>query len=1364
MRKKDRISWRPWVLVIHVLFSVTACWSQAITFENINVRNELFANAVISIAQDAQGFIWLGSPEGLNRYDGHRFKLYKSVENDSSSLAGNYILSLFCDTQGKLWIGSDMGLQYYDVQHDAFVSIKNKSLTSTHIKAIAEDKHGNLWIGTDHGLVQMSYSENKHKVRTFRFNSLTHTLRDEVNCLYIDKKNTIWVGLNRGIARADLNKDSCIFTLLKRFPGPSHSIERDYVTSITGDLKNGLWFGTIDRGLFYYNDSTGDFSHYYQTATKDFLLASNSVRSLLSDRKGNIWVSTQNGISVINITKKTNIIYRHDPKDQKSLSQNSVYALYLDKQQSIWAGTYFGGVNIIHSVNTPFHTIKNEPLRSRLSSNIISSIIEDAHHNLWIGTQGGDGGLDYYNRANEHIVNYRNNPKDSASLSSNLIEVLYAGKDGYLLIGTHGGGLNILPPGSSRFKRYLFDKQNPADYNEGIITILEDAQGRTWLGHNTGIQLYHRQGQHLSRITGAFADKVAKQIATSLIEDRYNNIWIGTAKGLFLCKGSTLSATPVTQGINCLLGGANGVLYFGTVSQGLGLYNTATHKVSFITKENGMPGNNIIGILQDRLHNLWLSTDYGLVKFNPLTRSIKTYTTTDGLSDNRFNRNSFLRDSKGIFYFGGLNGITYFYPDSIAINSRPSPIVFTGLHIYGQAGQPLEASAGLYKQLINKHSINLHYNQNNFTIDFALLNYIKHEKNKYTYQLKGYDPHTITSGSGSASYTNITPGDYEFLLSAANNDGIRTPAIYINIYIQPPFWQTWWAYLIYTLILLAILFFIIQYFFLKAVLRKEDELHQNKLNFFTNISHEIRTHLSLIRLPLDKIIDNKQTDEVTAFQLAGIKTKFYRLLRLVTELMDFQKADTKHLPLHRKSYEFIAFLQEIFDNFQDLAIDKNIKATFRHNTDTIYFYFDKIQLEKSFFNILSNAFKFTPRQGRIEVLVNRDKTGFTVVIADNGRGIPAPYRDKIFTNYFQVAEDGMNDTGYGIGLALAKSIIELHEGRIRVESETAAGDNSGFTRFVIRFTLPGSRRTNEARALAVGDAPEPTIQSQPPNAVGSKTGYIAFPNEPVDTELQENSILIVEDNRELRSMIKEGLAPHFKVLEADNGMSGWELTAQQVPDLVITDVMMPVMDGIMLTRKIKDDQRTSHIPVIMLTAKSAQMDHEKGLEGGADVYISKPFSAKALLLNIKNLLILRNSARALLRRQLMSENQDRSSNYKITGGLASEQEFLSRFVAFIENNMDSPELNTEVLAREMAMSRPVLYKKIKALTDMSIHDFVKMMKLKRAAALLKEQTLSVKEICFTIGYSDRRYFSKEFKKYYGLSPSEYASRHNTSGS
>ncbi|MDF2190367.1 hybrid sensor histidine kinase/response regulator transcription factor [Paraflavitalea sp. CAU 1676] len=1327
-----------------------AAKAQQLAFNHLTVENGLLSNSVLSIAQDQQGFLWFGTSIGLTRYDGARFKIYKSIGKDTQSLSSNNITTLYRDAQNNLWIGTSGGLDRYDPKTDAFERIWINGKRMGNIYSIIQDKQQRLWIGSTQGLHLLT-DPGKRNFQSFypSADSNNSIAGNIIRALHEDHQGRLWVGTNNGLTRLQWINGKISCTNFHHQPGNAQSLSADYITTIAEDEARNLWIGTQHDGINQYLPATNTFKTWSHANNQPGII-NNNIRIILATSRGQLWVGTQEGLSIIDPHTGAISSYQQEAGNKKSLSQNSIYSILEDANGSIWVGTYFGGANSTYSYSTPFQTIQNNQHSGSLSNNVVSSMVEDQLHNLWIGTEGG--GLNYYDRNTGTFTAYKNNSREAGSLGSNLVKVVYLDKDGNPWCGTHGGGLNVYDRQQHKFIRYLYKESDPNSLTTEITSITEDALGRLWIVSQAGISIYQRNGTQLVGDNLRSTVSPLPGQAANVYTDKAGNVWIAGVPGLYKITGQQSAKIDSVHYINCIREDREGRIWLGLSYNGLAQYDPHRGVYAQYGKKLLPANTNVVGILDDEQGNLWLSSNMGLIKYNPSQNTAQTYTMSDGLAGNEFNFNAYLRDSRGNMYFGGFNGITHFTPARVETNQYTAPVIFTGLRLFNNPVAINDDSRILSENIALSPTLTFRYNQDVFTIEYALLNYIKSSKNKYAYQLEGFDKGWNEVTTNAATYTNLPAGTYTFRVKGANNDGIWSQPASITIKVLPPFWLTWWAFCIYILALAALLFLVVRYLFLRALLKKEDELHQVKLNFFTNVSHEIRTHLTLIMAPIEKMIDYKHNDPFVQQQLSQVKNNSNRLLKLVSELMDFRKAETSHLQLHIARHNLVPFLQEIYVSFREMSLAKEINMSFIHNTEDMHLYFDREQLEKVFFNLLANAFKFTPAGGRIILLAEQKDNIVTVTVTDNGRGIAPEYIDKLFTNFFQVADHGQQNTGYGIGLALSRNIVELHKGTIKVESDPATQGREGKTVFTVTL-----RQGN--LHLQATDTTQPVTTEPGYEVQIISTQKPALPaQEPAP--LKPFTLLIAEDNEQLRQLIKDTFIAEYNILEYPDGAAAWHAATEQIPDLIISDVMMPEMDGFTLCEKLKTDERTSHIPVILLTAKSTQSDQVSGLETGADLYLTKPFSTKVLQLNVRNLLAAREKMRQKFSSQL--------STPPASDGIATvaavkdvlpntiDQEFLQKIIGLVEEHMDDPEFGVEMLTRKVAMSAPVLYKKIKAVTDMSVNEFVKSIRLRKAAELLAQKQLTVYEVAFAVGYNDRKYFSREFKKQYGKTPSEYA--------
>ncbi|WP_316831463.1 two-component regulator propeller domain-containing protein [Pedobacter aquatilis] len=1338
-------------LLFFLLFCFLISRAQTnISFKHLNVENGLSQSAVLAIAQDAKGFIWFGTRFGLNKYDSQNFKIYKrEKDNDKSLSQSEYISSILAAKDGSLWIGTPIGLNKYNEAKDNFDRILHQendpaSLSASKINCIFQDKKNRLWVGTTNGL-NLLVREGSYRFKRFFYNK---NQAQQVYALAEDHNGTIWLSTTKGLFNMKLENGHTKIRYFKAFSEEINKVIDNHITSFAEDRDGNLWIGTKQSGLNRLDLGTEKITTYTYNSLNANGISSNNIRKIIIDLTGRLWIGTLHGINIYDPISKTFTTVQNEPGNASSLSQNSVYDIFQDRQGIIWVGTYYGGINMVYPDYTPFRIYSSAKTSSGLSSNVVSAITEDVNHNLWIGTEGE--GLNYFDRQSNTYTHYKNNPDNARSLSSNLVKSIIKDKQNRIWIGTHLGGLNLFDPKTKTFTRYTSKKNDLSSIsNDEITAIFEDSKGRFWVGTNNGLNSFDKE-------TGKFTrDRIGGTgyAVQFIFEDAKQNLWVAANSGVYQLKNGAdkfvarVSDDPARlpyNAVSCISEDSDGNILLGTFRNGLFRLNTEQHSYRCISKSNGLPSNNIVGILEDDQHNLWISTDNGLCKYNQQEKSFNIYNVKDGLPGNEFNYKSLLKDSKGEFFFGSLSGMISFYPKSIKRNESIPKAFFTGLKLFNKAvdlnnGELLDSNISVTKTITFKAS------QNVFSIDFTVLNFIKPDKNRYAYQLAGFEKNWNYVTIPSASYTNLSPGNYTLLIRGSNNDGLWTEKpTQLKIKVLPPFYQTWWAYLIYLLLFAAILSVVIRYLLVRAMLKHEQESNEHKLQFFTNISHEIRTPLTLIIGPLEKIIDKTQNEPELNRDLLPIKNNADRLMNLVTELLDFRKAESGKLHLQVNKGDIVKFCKEIFLSFENTALSNQINYTFESENTAIELYFDKMQMEKVLFNLLSNAFKFCSPKGKVELRITDGKNQVYISVTDNGKGIAKETQQNLFQDFFQVSPN--TNIGTGLGLSLSKRITTLHHGTIELDSEVEKNDTPGFTSF--RVLLKKGKAHFSAEDFISDDSHS-----------GDKANYNLqktikpfteiVPQENLKSDDNKFTVLVIEDNAEIRNFIKNALSGTYNIIECENGLEGWNVATDLIPDLILSDVMMPEMDGITLCRQLKTDIRTSHIPVVLLTARSAYIHQVNGLENGADAYIVKPFNVNILLLNIHNLITARETIKKKYAQVIKLEPRVLTIN-------KTEQDFLEKIIAIIEEHMTDPDFGVPFLASEIGMSQSVLYKKMRALTDLSVNDFIKSIRLKKAAQLLGQHFGNIAEVAYATGFNDRKYFSIEFKKQFGKSPTEFA--------
>ncbi|QNK61607.1 response regulator [Pedobacter sp. PAMC26386] len=1327
---------------------------QPIFFDHLNIEKGLSHNSVLSIAQDKNGFMWLGTGHGLNRYDGFGFKVYLNSPSDSTTLKDNYINALYNDHSGVLWVGNDVGLQQYHSQTESFELVKDPDRLKSKpggqkITCIYEDKSANIWAGTEYGLKLLAPT-NRNKFKTSFYAVKNQLPANNIRAIYQDKEGALWIGTTNGLTRLNFQHGIAVYETFRNNAHPG-DISDNYITSIVEDQEKNLWIGTQNGGINRYNRSANNFTSFKHNSDPKSII-NNVIRTIISDPSGKLWIGSLEGISIMDTKTLHAESYQNAPENRKSLSQNSVYSLFKDKNESIWVGTYFGGVNLAHPYMTHFVTYQKNKYESSISNNVVSSLVEDQQKNLWIGTEGG--GLNYYNRKTGRYTNYLNNSTNPNSLGSNLVKSIYEDKKGKIWVGTHGGGLDLFDPKTQSFKRFLYHPKNTVQ--DEVHTLMEDEKGRLWIGtQRNGIICSNIKKTAFYPLDLPEVNKKLKGRSIYVfLTDQKRNIWIGTSDGLFILNKKHdllisfrpgLTKSLKSSKIQCITETRKGGIWIGTYFGGISYYDQKKNSFITYTEKDGLPNNNVFGILEDNAGNLWVSTDNGLSMFNPELKTFKNYTVSDGLAGNQFNKNAYLKSAAGELFFGGYNGFTGFFTNKIQTNTKPSEIVLTTLKLDNQPVNINDQSGLLQENICQTKALTFHHDQNTITLSFALLNYIKPEKNRYSYQLEGFEKKWNFVNTPMATYTNLPPGNYTFLVKGINNDGVQSlNTRKLRISILPPFYLTWWAYLFYISLATGTIVLLLRYLLIRAVLRNEKESNANKLEFFTNISHEIRTPLTLIVAPLEKIIEETRAQPNLNKELFLIKNNADRLMRLTTELLDFRKAESGKMILQVSPDNVVKFCHEIFLIFQNMASNQQVNYDFQADKQEAQLYFDKVQLEKVLFNLLSNALKFTPENGQIYLHIKTGQEQVKIEIANSGKGIPLENQQSLFNSFYQVSP--ATNIGTGLGLSFSKSIVELHHGRIYVESTPDPMGKNGHTCFTVELkTGKNHFKTEELIADYIYDDDsvnysEPFIESFAAGDPGAHMENLV--------QSKKYTILLAEDNTEIRKFVKDALSASYQIYECEDGSSGWETAPDLIPDLIISDVMMPNMDGLEFCRRIKTDVRTSHIPVILLTARSAYVHQVNGLETGADAYIIKPFNIRLLQLNIENLLNSRERLRLKYGQTITLEPQNLIIN-------TTEQHFLNNLIKIIEKHLSNTEFGVPTLAAEIGMSQPVLYKKIRSLTDQSVNDFIKSFRLKQAARLLKTGGLSISEIAYSVGFNDRKYFSLEFKKQFGISPTEY---------
>ncbi len=1345
---------------------------QYLHFDHITTENGLSKSSITSILQDSKGFMWIGTFNGLNRYDGYEFSVYQYNQNDPKSISHNYISSLHEDYEGKLWVGTSDGLNCYNSATDNFTRYrydKNNpnSISDNQIEVIFEDKDKQLWIGTRNGGVNRFDRRRGVFVRYYHGNNNNSLSSNFIQTFFDDSEGNIWIGHRNG-AIDILNKKKGSIEQLKI---NGNKFSNSSVKAITQMHDKSIWIGTQGNGIFKIKLRDGkiiETINYLHERNQPNSISGNYILSLMVDSDNRLWIGTEDeGLNILDIRQEKFFHYKSDPLDYSSLNNNSIYTIYEDIIGNIWIGTYAGGINLTTKGGVSFQYYKHLPGSSNSPAhNNINSFWEDVKGNIWIAT--GGGGLDLFDRKNKKFIH------DYKNLAGDVILSLYEDSDYNLWIGTWANGLFKLNSKTGSIVQYTKEKNGLASNN--IFQILENTKGELWLCTFWGGLTRFDAQKQTSIIYNTENSGLSDNDLRTMTLDYEGNLWIGTDIGLVsfnpkrkifkTYRHAEDKTNSISKGfVSYVMQAKDSSLWIGTTS-GLNKFDRKRESFIHYNAKNGLPNDEIMCIIEDNSGFLWISTNKGVSKFDPKKEVFKNFDVTDGLQGSEFNTRSGIKTKNGEILFGGVNGFNIFQPGNLKDNQFIPPVVINDLKIFNKPVSIGGEDSPLEKNIIGSEEITLSYKQSVFSFGFVALNFVNPEKNKYAYMMEGFDDDWNYVGSNrTATYTNLDPGRYVFKVKASNNDGIwNEKGASIIVTIEPPFWKTWWAYLLETILIIAIVYFIADYYISRQRLRnslkmehieleKMYELDQMKTQFFSNISHEFHSPMTLILSPLEKLISSAG-DEKIKNNLMLIHRNAKRLQRMTNQLKDLNKLDTGDLRLSLSKGDIIHFVKEICHSFHDYAKDHHIDFRYESDRDEYLAWFDSDKLDKIIYNLLSNAFKFTPDGKQVSVyarvIENEDAEEgkspkyVEILFEDKGIGIPQDKIDIIFKRFYHLEDyNGYHFEGSGVGLAFVLELLKLYKGEIEVESKESEGT-------VFRIRIPIDEHYLEENQL-VSKFKNPSIsQGSSLNVVRTldttNNEIKKIKNKSADVSV----ILIVEDDQEIRNYIKNSFELNYRVHEADDGEAGYARAVQIIPDIIITDIKMREVDGIMLCKKLKNDERTSHIPIIMLTSYSSQEYQIKGLAEGADAYLTKPFNIDVLEAHMINLLDSRKKLQDKFSKEfVLGPNKIPLTNI--------DEKFLNQLTEIVVEHMSDDKFNADILSDKIGLSRMQLYRKLRGLTNQTVHEFIRNIRLKRAVQLLEMRRMTITEVAYEVGFNDLTYFARCFRKQYDKSPSEYIS-------
>lgn len=1325
---------------------------EPISFSTISIKEGLSQLSVTKIYQDCRGYMWFATRNGLNRYDGKTFKVYKqSMHDPHSGLTDNHIYSIAEDKSHYLWVGSTRGISVINLITDkAFPVTKLNKITaiSNGVNALCTDKDNNIWIGTSYGL--FTYNNTNGNFKSIYIKDLG-TKDLYVSALKTLNDNRIAIGTNMaGIFVYNPQKKTIIHyhKNSKKYPLSSNNI-----SAIYQDNDNNVWVATKDNGFNKIEKKSGKITFFTK---ENSVLTTNNIRDIIQ-MNNHMLIGTFEGLYTLSLDNNELSKLSNEQTLHGQLSHFSIYALFLDKHEGLWVGTYSGGVNYYSKFKDRF-TLHSSPKQS------VCGPVIHFNDQTYVATEGS--GLMEYDLKTDHYTCFLYNTS-SRLHSRNIIKSL-SKNDQTIWCGTTDGELYSFNPKSKSFDLY-FTMNLPASVyaihqnndNSFWLVTSNNQRGLLYISPNKEAKTVFRLKDNSQFYFPSLRCMLALNDSLLLLGSRNNGLYkYDVRKGEITHYQNAMKGSHhmPSDYVTSIIKDQKGKIWITTFGGGLCRYDTEKGIIKTISMQDGLSSDELCMVVNDDQGKLWLSSTHCISSVNPESGEIHNYQGYP-ISALEFTPHTGIQLDNGTVCFSANNGFISFNPNHMETNQSAPSIIFNELSVNNQRIEP-HKNGILEKVLDETQKIKLKYNQNNIIISYCAINFSDPDLCQYAYRLKGHDNSWNYVGNRQEAYfTNLSPGKYTFLLKATNNDGIWGKDIReLQIVLTPPIWDTWYAHLFYLLLISAIGYIILSFYNRERRLKLEqkeqqqrEQFNQEKISMFTNLFHELRTPLQLIISPVEELGKHDSLDLNVRNKLDLIYNNSQRLLLLVNQMMDLRKSQTGKLRLKIRQDDIYSFIQESFIAFKQLATDKNITLTFSQENQHLQAWYDKFMFEKVLFNLLSNAIKNTPNGGHIQIIANSieknaldeetKKTLNTVPdsekmlvleVIDDGRGIPEEELTRIFEPFYQATNNNKTkEAGTGIGLSLTRSIIELHHGIIK-----AFNNKDGGAHFWLTIPIDKDLYKPEDMDASVKDQ----IMT---DVLPSK-----LKKEELNIE-KKYTVLLVEDNDEVRKYIANCLDPYFFVIEASDGKSGLDKASDKLPDIIVSDVMMPKMDGLELCKRIKEDMLIGHIPVILMTAKSMTVHIIEGYTMGADDYIIKPFNIDVLIYRIKNII----DARIKLKEKYGKTFSPEALGIDTAEG---SDRFIQKFFSVIEANLSNSDLNVDYICQEIGVSRTNLYRKMKNVTDLSPIELIRNKRLEVAAQLLQDTDFSIFDIAVQTGFNSQAYFSKCFKAVYGCAPSEYA--------
>lgn len=1336
------------LVLVLLLFNVIRLYSQIedITFRRVSPPGGFSFQAVHTFNQDKFGYIWMGSFNGVIRYNSKETIRFTHNPEETNGLPSDVITSIAIDNLNNIWVATDKGLCLFNhklQQFDrVFYKYENGDSASNHLFSAEFDGNGKLWIA-DENFFGYFDQEKKQLIR------ITAGLNHLPRLLYNDETNRLWLGTIDGSVYLVAPGDKKV---IKRIEGPGSLARTIYASN------NEIWVGYEAHGARVYDINGNLKTHYSYFNKPEFDIKSASVRKILRDTRGQIWIGTYHGLFLYNGKE----LVHFNSEYYSGIPHNSIYGIFEDKQGGIWIGTWAGGVSYLHHADNKFNNYRHSKEPGSISDNMVSSFVQTPNGEIFVGTERG--GLNTFNLKTSGFN------KVAALESEGVLNVKALCVDKYdgLWMACAFRGIYYRPKNQNNFIHFEKGTEDGKHISElGVYTLCKSDSG-IWIGTNFGgVNFYNFNTKKISFKSKEFPFSQFYNInIRSLALDSNDNLWIATAEGIYRIHLPTGKSTHFSinaankhktksQSFYFVTQFTDGKIWMGTGGDGIYIYDETSDELSLFDANGLLKGKDVYGIIESESNNIWITSNDGLILYNSNDKSSRRFVITDGIQGNLFNPNAIFKDRDGNMYFGGTNGFSMLEPKEIKINNRAPNVLINKILVNNREIVPTQTDINTFEKLV------LNPDETTINLSFSADNFLLPEKNRFMYRLTNYVNNWVQNGTnGTATFVNIPAGEYVFEVKACNNDGVwnETPAR-LSIIIKQFWYKSKIALAFYLLAVLTVILLVVRFYRERLKLKKalliekikhehEEQLNEMKLRFFTNISHEFRTPLTLINWPIKSLLKSKNLTSDERGQLETVKRNTNRLLQLINQIMDLRKAEKGESKLYITKIELVDFVNERILGFSEEAKAKHIKFSFAPENDKIFIEADEEKLDKIIYNLLSNAFKFTPKSGKITVAIqdNKIQNGnyfsnqlsfgklenedfVEIVVTDNGQGIDSEDLPNIFERFEQGKLEKTQENSTGIGLNICKEFTLMHRGVIIVQSTPGEG-----TRFSVRFPT----RQKAQKMMYESHGKVKNINSW---ETGDKTN--------IQTESHESgaSILIVEDNEDLRKYLIKFLKDYYTVQFAENGQKGLDILKTQNIQLVISDVMMPEMDGFEFCQKIKSQIETSHIPVILLTALSSSENTSTGLEKGADAYISKPFDEDVLLSQIKNLLIQRKRLQESFTQKFMAQQPIH------IGSL--DNYFLNKINSIIEINIENENFSVDMLATEMGFSRSQLHRKLKQISNHSATEYITIVKIKKATTLLSSKNYTIDEVSYMAGFNSPSYFTKCFKKIHGQSPKEY---------